>query len=31
VVDDLRGMGEQRFAVLRDPAGAHMGLIGSSS
>ena len=28
VVDGPRGMGEQRFAVIRDPAGAHMGLIG---
>jgi hypothetical protein len=25
-VEDLEG--EQRFAVIRDPAGAHMGLIG---
>ena len=28
VVDGPRGMGEQRFAVIRDPAGAYMGLIG---
>jgi len=28
VVDGPRGMGEQRFAVIRDPAGAHMGLVG---
>jgi predicted enzyme related to lactoylglutathione lyase len=29
VVDGPRGMGEQRFAVVRDPAGAHLGLIAS--
>jgi predicted enzyme related to lactoylglutathione lyase len=28
VVDGPRGMGEQRFAVVRDPAGAHVGLLG---
>jgi predicted enzyme related to lactoylglutathione lyase len=28
VVDGPRGMGERRFAVVRDPAGAHIGLIG---
>ena len=28
VVDGPRGMGEQRFAVIRDPAGAHVGLVG---
>ena len=28
VVDGPRGMGEQRFAVIRDPARAYMGLIG---
>ena len=28
VVDGPRGMGEQRFAVVRDPAGAHVGLVG---
>jgi len=27
VIDGPRGMGEQRFAVVRDPAGAHLGLI----
>jgi predicted enzyme related to lactoylglutathione lyase len=29
VVDGPRGMGEQRFAIVKDPAGAHLGLIGS--
>jgi predicted enzyme related to lactoylglutathione lyase len=28
VVDGPRGMGEQRFCVVQDPAGAYMGLIG---
>ena len=28
VVDGPRGMGEQVFAVIRDPAGAYIGLIG---
>ena len=28
VVDGPRGMGEQRLAVIRDPAGAHLGLLG---
>jgi len=28
VVDGPRGMGEQLFAVVRDPAGAHIGLVG---
>jgi uncharacterized protein len=27
VVDGPRSMGTQRFAVVRDPAGAHLGLI----
>lgn len=31
VVDGPRGMGEQRFAVIRDPAGAHVGLVGPRS
>jgi len=29
VIDGPRGMGEQRFAVVRDPVGAHLGLIAS--
>jgi predicted enzyme related to lactoylglutathione lyase len=28
VVDGPRGMGEQRFCVIQDPAGAYMGLLG---
>ncbi|MGE5126399.1 MAG: VOC family protein [Betaproteobacteria bacterium] len=28
IVDGPRGMGEQVFAVIRDPAGAHLALIG---
>ncbi len=27
VIDGPRGMGEQRFAVIRDPAGAHIALL----
>jgi hypothetical protein len=28
LVDGPRSMGEKRFCVIRDPAGAHIGLIG---
>ena len=28
VVDGPRGMGEKRFALIQDPAGAYLGLIG---
>jgi predicted enzyme related to lactoylglutathione lyase len=29
VVDGPRGMGEKRFCVVQDPAGAYLGLIGA--
>jgi uncharacterized protein len=28
IVDGPRGMGEQRFCVVKDPAGAYLGLLG---